>query len=240
MSIRPEVIPFVMGAVVGGLAISCVWYWRSKKLLRSLCIGDGAALFMIGYFLFFFRDPTRIPPGDPLAILAGADGQVASVTELQQHEFRRLAAFSGLEGKDLDPFVEGDTVRISIFLSLFDVHVNRSPIEGEARFLGYFPGAHFFTFHEKSSEHNQHNSILIQSERTVCLVNQIVGPVARRVVYWHDHQGVTRIRAGDRIGMMKFGSRLDMYLPKAGVTVLVRRGDRVRAGESVVARMEEE
>ena len=125
--------------------------------------------------------------------------------------------------------------RVSIFLSLFDVHVNRAPIEGKIAFLGYFPGARFFTFDEKSSEFNQHNSILIEGPQTRCLVNQIVGPVARRVVYWLKLNQM--VQKGDRIGMMKFGSRLDMILPRSDVDVVVKPGDRVQAGVTVVATM---
>jgi phosphatidylserine decarboxylase len=132
-----------------------------------------------------------------------------------------------------DEYLKTDVVRISIFLSLFDVHVNRAPIEGKIAFLGYFPGARFFTFDEKSSEFNQHNSILIEGLQTSCLVKQIVGPVARRVVYWLNLDQM--VRKGDRIGMMKFGSRLDMLFPKDDVNVIVQPGDRVQAGVTVVA-----
>jgi phosphatidylserine decarboxylase len=128
-----------------------------------------------------------------------------------------------------------NAVRISIFLSLFDVHVNRAPIAGQVKFLAYYPGTRYFTFQEKSSELNQHNSIFIQGPQTACLVNQIVGPVARRVVYWLTLD--QEVRKGDPIGMMKFGSRLDMYLPRAEVEVVVKRGDKVLAGETVVARL---
>jgi len=120
------------------------------------------------------------------------------------------------------------------------VHVNRAPISGESRFLGYFPGRHFFTFKEKSSDYNQHNSILIQNERTCCLLNQIVGPVCRRVVYWPDHDRPVQVRKGDPIGMMKFGSRLDMYFPADTITVVVKEGDPVRAGETIMARLRTE
>lgn len=126
-------------------------------------------------------------------------------------------------------------VRISIFLSLFSVHVNRSPIAGKVRFLGYYPGKRYFTFQEKSSEFNQHSSILIEGKDTKCLVNQIVGPVARRVVYWLALD--QSLEKGDRIGMMKFGSRLDMYFPKADITVAIKEGEHVAAGETVIAKL---
>jgi phosphatidylserine decarboxylase precursor-related protein len=87
------------------------------------------------------------------------------------------------------------------------------------------------------SELNQHNKILIEGSRTRCLLAQIAGSVARRVVYWLSHETPTPVKAGDRIGMMKFGSRLDIYLPEADVDVLTKPGDRVLAGETIIARV---
>ena len=136
---------------------------------------------------------------------------------------------------DEPEFLKTKAVRISIFLSLVDVHVNRSPIAGKVEHAQYYPGARYFTFEEKSSELNQHSSIVIRGDKTSCLVKQIVGPVARRVVYWLEPGQV--LVKGERIGMMKFGSRLDMYFPREDVDVIVKKGDKVRAGETVVARL---
>lgn len=214
MRIRQEVLPFI-GIIA---AVSAC----AGLVLNTLMLG--ALLFLIGTacLLYFFRDPERTPPPDSAAILAGADGRVMSVTRLPERMY-----------------LQTESVRISIFLSLFDVHVNRAPMAGHSMFLGYFPGRRFFAFREKSSELNQHNKILIEAPRMRCLVTQIVGPVVRRVVYWLSHETPTLVKAGDRIGMMKFGSRLDIYLPAADVDVLVKRGDRVRAGETVIARIKQ-
>ncbi|MDO9540885.1 MAG: phosphatidylserine decarboxylase [Kiritimatiellia bacterium] len=209
-----EVWPFYFGTislfVLLGLAA------RLLNFKKTTCVCYFLALFGAGFMLFFFRDPERIPPADPAAIVAGADGTVLAVKDMRE-----------------DNFLKTDVVRISIFLSLLDVHVNRAPIGGKISFLRYYPGKRYFTFMEKSSDYNQHSSILIENERTRCLVNQIVGPVARRVVYWLK-LGQT-VGAGERIGMMKFGSRLDMYFPKADVAVLVKPGAKVEAGVTVVA-----
>jgi len=174
------------------------------------------------FLLFFFRDPDRVPPLDSAAILSGADGRVMSVTRLQEKNH-----------------LNTDCIRISVFLSIFDVHINRSPLTGHSKFIGYFPGKKHFAFREKSSELNQHNKILIKGPKTQCLVAQIVGSVARRVVYWLDPDTSIPVKAGDRIGMMKFGSRLDIYLPAADIDVLARCGDRVRAGETIIARIKQ-
>jgi len=220
MKIRAEVLPFI-GAVmlVFGLLALILW-WNSCTWRNLSWVCGIPACLCVGYLLYFFRDPERIPPADIDAVVAGADGTVAAITEA--YEGRYLTA---------------PCVRISIFLSLFDVHVNRAPIAGESFFLGYFPGKRLFTFQAKSSAVNQHNKILIVSERTRCLVCQIVGPVCRRVVYWPSHDKAVEVAMGERIGMMKFGSRLDIYLPADDVKVIVTPGAKVRAGETVVARI---
>ncbi len=240
MSIRPEVWPFL-----GITVLVCVLiYLLTGRFTRlswraALYLPVAAGLIFGGYFLWFFRDPPRTPPADPLAIVAAADGVCARIVVLDESAFLKAAAFAGLQDADKAPFLGGNTVRISIFLSLFDVHVNRAPIAGSSRFMGYFPGRHLFTFDEKSSDVNQHNSILIRNARTVCLVNQIVGPVCRRVVYWLDHKNPVEVALGQDFGMMKFGSRLDMYFPEADIALLVKEGDRVRAGETVIAHYRE-
>jgi phosphatidylserine decarboxylase len=212
MNIRREVLPCIgIVAAVGACA---------GILLHALMVGVSLFLSGTACLLFFFRDPERTPPPDTTAILSGADGRVTSVTRLVENRYLNV-----------------ECVRISVFLSIFDVHVNRSPLSGYAKFIGYFPGKKIFAFREKASEFNQHNKILIEGPQTRCLVAQIAGPVARRVVYWLDRETPVPVKAGDRIGMMKFGSRLDIYLPADDVDVLAKRGDRVRAGETVIARI---
>ena len=236
-----EVLPFFLGslAVFGLLGL----IFRRFQWKRTAGVFFLLGVIAACYMLYFFRDPQRTPPSDPAVIVAGADGTVMSIKEIRE-----------------DTYLKTDAVRVSIFLSLFDVHVNRAPIAGKITFLGYFPGKRYFTFQEKSSELNQHNSILIeglpasplrqsatqgqaggtigdQGPQARCLVNQIVGPVARRVVYWLKLNQM--VQKGDRIGMMKFGSRLDMIFPKADVNVVVKPGDRVQAGLTVVATMKQ-
>jgi len=220
MSIRPEVIPFLVAVIIIFAVLAFILRirkWPANRLFWS-CLAP--AVIFTAYFLFFFRDPERAAPADPAAIVAGADGRVTSVAFLQE-----------------DKYLKTDCVRISIFLSLFDVHVNRAPLAGQSTFIGYFPGRHFFTFQEKSSEVNQHNKILIEGARTRCLITQIVGPVCRRVVYWPPHDKAVSVAMGERIGMMKFGSRLDMYFPAGDVEIICKPGDKVAAGETIVARL---
>jgi len=167
MAFRPEIIPFLLSVIVLG-ALLCGVLRLAKVSWRKAFVFSGiVTLILIGYLLVFFRDPVRTPSPDPRDIMAGAEGKIMSVVEVDEPEFLKTKA-----------------VRISIFLSLIDVHVNRAPIEGTIEHAQYYPGARFFTFEEKSSELNQHSSIVIRNARTTCLVKQIVGPVARRVVFW--------------------------------------------------------
>lgn len=213
-----EVIPFLLGSL--GFFLLLGLCFRLLKWRKMAIASYILAVVSASYMLYFFRDPERTPPSDPSAVVAGADGIVTSITDIREYEF-----------------LNTDTVRISIYLSLFDVHVNRSPMSGKSRFMGYYPGKRFFTLQEKSSEYNQHNSILIEGVHTRCLVNQIVGPVTRRVIYWLDKDNDQDVVMGDRIGMMKFGSRLDMYLPKSDVAVVIKPGNKVKAGVTVVAKI---
>lgn len=218
MAFRQEIIPFViavlaLGAILAGALRVGRVSWR-----KALVFSGIVTVILIGYLLVFFRDPVRVPSPDPADIMAGAEGKIMSVVDVDEPEFLKTKA-----------------VRISIFLSLIDVHVNRAPIAGKVEHAEYYPGARYFTFEEKSSELNQHSSIVIRGAKTSCVVKQIVGPVARRVVYWLEPG--QELKKGDRIGMMKFGSRLDMYFPRTDVDVVVKKGDKVRAGETVVARL---
>ncbi|HOO87855.1 MAG TPA: phosphatidylserine decarboxylase [Synergistales bacterium] len=220
MKFRPEVKPFLLASFVFGVFI----YTIAKVSGAS----NGLAFFLgllfggagTGYMLFFFRDPEIVTPAEPGIVVAAANGKLAKIVEMYEKDY-----------------LKQDTIRISIFLSLFDVHVNRFPIGGFSTFLGYFPGKRLFTFDEKSSDVNQHNAILVRNEETSCLIRQIVGPVCRRVVYWLREDKTTTVKQGDRFGMMKFGSRLDMYFPKDDIEMIAKIGDQVTAGETIIARI---
>lgn len=196
-----------------------IWLLRAGSTVPGGLLAAVGVLY-IAFMLYFFRDPDRTPPADESAVVAGADGWVRSVEEIEETRY-----------------LNRPTVRISIYLTPWDVHVNRAPVGGTVTKLDYTPGRHLLTRNPASSEVNEHSSILIEGGPTPCLVRQIVGPLVRRVVAWLDEgQGLAR---GERIGMMKFGSRLDVYFPREQVEVLCKRGDRVFAGETVVARIRE-
>jgi phosphatidylserine decarboxylase len=215
---RKEVYPFIFIVLGIQAVITALGLWAGWDRGLLLGIGTGIALIGVLYLLWFFRDPKRIPPADPAVILSGADGVIAQIKEVRE-----------------DKHLKTDAIRISIFLNLFNVHVNRAPIAGKVKYLDYFAGQHVFTFLDESSDVNQHSEILIEGPQTRCLLAQIVGPVCRRVVYWLTLD--QDLDQGERFGMMKFGSRLDMFFPKEDVEVVCSKGQKVQAGLTVIARL---
>ncbi|HMP74330.1 MAG TPA: phosphatidylserine decarboxylase [Kiritimatiellia bacterium] len=175
------------------------------------------ALYM-AFMLYFFRDPDRAAPTDPSIIVSGADGWIRSVERI-----------------DDPPHFGRPSVRVSTYLTPWDVHVNRIPVGGKVVKLAYTPGKHILTRNPQSSEVNEHSTILLEGGPVACMIRQIVGPLVRRVVYWLDEG--QELAAGDRFGIMKFGSRLDVYLPVDRVEVTVKAGDRVFAGITPIARI---
>lgn len=164
----------------------------------------------------FFRDPRRDRVrGDDL-VLAPADGVV--VTVVPMHE---------------PVFLAGPSTRISIFMNVFDVHVNRYPVSGTIRLRQYTPGQFVNAMGEKASAENEQASLGIEAPRGKVLVRQIAGLVARRIVT--DHHLGAEVRQGERLGLIRFGSRVDLFLPPTAA-VSVSTGQRTRAGETIVGR----
>lgn len=216
MKIVKDGYSLIWGLPAAGLVLGMAaqTWWSREAAVAFYALGLIGCAFM----MYFFRDPERTPACGPDEFVSGAEGVVRSVERVEESRFLKCPA-----------------VRISVFLNPFDVHVNRVPMSGVVREAGYTPGRHLFTMDPKSSEYNEHSSILIEGEATRCLARQIVGPVVRRVVYWLE-PGQTVVQ-GERLGMMKFGSRMDVYFPEADVEAVVKRGDRVVAGETVIARL---
>jgi phosphatidylserine decarboxylase len=173
----------------------------------------GPCVLLAAFMAFFFRDPERTPPSLGGAILAPADGKVVDAR----------AAVD-------DAFV-GPAQAVSIFLSPLDVHVNRAPLAGLVVEVEHRPGAKTAAFRVAASERNERTSIAIQGEAGRVVVRQIAGVLARRIVC-RVRPG-DKLAAGQRFGMIRFGSRADVIMP-AAVQLRVRVGDRVRAGESVL------
>jgi phosphatidylserine decarboxylase len=173
-----------------------------------------AILLLVALFMaFFFRDPKRVPPSDPDVVVSPADGKVTRI----------------------GPATPGaDSTVVSIFLSPLDVHINRSPIPGTIVDVLYSPGKFLMATNEKASLVNEQNALTIQGDKITVVCKQIAGILARRIVCWKaegDNLGL-----GERFGMIKFSSRTDVLLP-ANVRVIVKEGDRVRGGTTVIGRI---
>jgi phosphatidylserine decarboxylase len=174
----------------------------------------GGILIFLGLFVvFFFRDPERTPPPDPNLIVSPADGRVVGIVE---------ESFNGRPGH-----------RISVFLSVFDVHVNRSPVGGRITAIEYRTGKFYAAMRGRASAENEQNSFHVQTDRGEVVFTQIAGWVARRIVVWKAI-GDSLVR-GERIGMIRFGSRMDIWLPE-DAEILVKPGGNVAGGSSVLAR----
>jgi phosphatidylserine decarboxylase len=164
----------------------------------------------------FFRDPARSGERGEKLVIAPADGKVVSVLRMEEPAFH-----------------QGEAVRISIFMNVFDCHVNRYPSSGTVAYRQYNPGKFVNAAAEKASLENEQSSIGLTTAHGRVLVRQIAGLIARRIVTDH-HEG-REVSQGERMGMIRFGSRVDVFLPES-VEVLVREGDRTVAGVSVIAR----
>ena len=173
----------------------------------------GVLIFLGIFVLFFFRDPQRLPPPDEETIVSPADGRVMEVVEESLH---------GNPG-----------LRISVFLSIFDVHVNRTPVAGKITKIEYRTGKFYAAMRGRASAENEQNAFTVQSEHGEVVFKQIAGWVARRIVVWKS-VGDTVMR-GERVGMIRFGSRMDIWLPE-GVKIAVKPGQHVAGGTSILAR----
>ncbi|HEY5713438.1 MAG TPA: phosphatidylserine decarboxylase [Allosphingosinicella sp.] len=215
-SVHPEGRKFAVIA----FAIAALFWWVIDwdwlgYLAFALTLGIGA----------FFRDPVRTTPlGDGL-IIAPADGLVTMITTVPPP--RELWGEGGLS--------EDPVVRISIFMSVFDVHINRTPIAGTILKVVYIAGKFLNADLDKASEDNERQHILVEGEDgTKVAFTQIAGLVARRIVPWV--KAGDRVVTGQRVGLIRFGSRVDVYLP-AGTSSQVLLGQRTIAGETIIARM---
>lgn len=216
--IHPEGRKFGLAA----LGLSLVFAWLAWETLAW-----PMAFLSLGIFAFF-RDPERVVPQDDRFIVSPADGRVVQITQVEPPRELTVDDGTGVDGLAPEP-----VMRVSIFLSLLDVHINRTPIGGVVRRVVYVPGKFLNSDLDKASEDNERQHILIERPDGLKVgFTQIAGVIARRIVSFvkpGDTLGV-----GQRVGMIRFGSRVDIYLP-AGTGSYVMVGQRVVAGETVIA-----
>ena len=172
---------------------------------------------LMGFITFFFRNPKREIPTDESLIVSPADGKVMSVCEIYD-----------------DLFLNEVGIKVTIFLSVFDVHVNRSPIAGEIKFQQYTCGRFRPAYKESVGCENERHSIGLENGDLRVLVTQIAGVLARRIVSWVTLGSI--LRKGERYGLIKFASCTEVIVPKT-VEILVKKGDRVAGGETVIGRL---
>ena len=208
---RRFLIPLWMVAL---LLVIASLIWPGMQMIAVLLII--ILLPAISFVLFFFRDPQRVVPADPAIVVSAADGLVVSVDDMDEPDFQL-----------------GRRRRIAVFLSVFDVHVNRAPVSGRVLKTQHKPGVFLDVRHADASTKNEALSWLLQTDRGPVAVRQIAGLVARRIVPW-SREGDTLAR-GERFGMIRFGSRTEVFLPLT-CEVLVKPGDRVQGAATPIAR----
>ena len=200
-----EGISFIVVFLIPAVSLLMLGFWLAAVPF----------LLLAAFMVFFFRDPERPITTDKTAIVSPADGRV-------------------LIAGPVEPGSSDSPTQISIFLSPMDVHINRSPMEGEIVDVTYRPGAFHVASRDIASVENEQNVVTVRGEDTTIVFRQIAGILARRIVLWK--RAGDRVGAGERIGLMKFSSRMDVIMPH-DVNVLVRKGDRVVGGITVIGRI---
>lgn len=223
--IAPEGWPFVLGGLVlTGAFLGAGWLFGSSipPVLRAVVAACGWSFLILALFTaYFFRNPEpRVSGGEELVVAPG-QGRIIQIVEVEE-----------------PLFLKGPATRISIFLSIFDIHVQRAPVSGRVDYRHYRPGKYLAAWNPKASEENEQASLgIVSAGGSRVLVRQIAGLVARRVVT--DPREGDAVSRGERIGLIRFGSRVDLFIPP-GWEVACREGDRVRVGETVLAHIPKE
>ncbi len=220
MKVAPEGYPFIVGSLLVAVVAFFFSVWLTGKHHGPLTTWAGLGVFGIScavgiFMVFFFRDPERVSPVGEGLYVAPADGKVIRTRDVYE-----------------DEFLASEAREISIFMSPLDVHVNRSPCDGRVVAVRHRPGVFFAAYREDASERNENIVLVIEQAKGKVLVRQVAGFLARRAVCRVGEGDL--LRRGQRYGMIKFGSRLDVLVPRSA-RVTVNVGDRTRAGETVIA-----
>jgi len=201
--ILKEGYPFILGSAFFAL-VSILFLDEAFIVLAFL---------LLFFFLYFFRNPERVPEEEgENVVISPSDGTIISITET------------------LSPISKEESLKVSIRLSIFDVHIQRSPIAGEIKSREYIHGEFLSLNDEKASELNEQNRVLFENEKSKIEVNQIAGFITRRIVMFKD---LGKIKLNERYGMIMFGSQVDVYLPK-NITLKVTEFQKLKAGESIM------
>ena len=207
-----RIILFVVSVLYSILFLLSLNFVKDKYFLFLVIIGCVTFLF----FFYFFRNPERIVAFNNQIVYAPADGKIVMIAESFE-----------------DEYLKKNCIKVSIFMSMLNVHVNRYPISGVIKYSKYHPGRYFIAHYPKASEFNEHNTIVIETEEgESVLVKQIAGTVARRIVcYANVGRNVVQ---GEDLGFIKFGSRVDLFLP-IGADLVIKNGQKVKGNKTVIA-----
>ena len=206
LPIAREGIPFILI----GIGLTCVFLILD---LPGLAIPFAVLTF---FTIFFFRDPQRNLVNSEKAVFTPADGKIIAIEKLTSGDNR----------------FKGTAIKLSIFMSLFNAHINRIPVGGRISQLTYHPGKFFSANLDKASLHNESNMVLLETDnREKIVLVQVAGLIARRIVCWV--KAGDYVKTGQRFGLIRFGSRLEVYLPPDS-TITVRKGEKVKAGQTII------
>ena len=207
--IAKEGFPYIMllAAVTGVIFIYSPW----------IAVVPGILTIFVTYF---FRNPNRLIPKDTGLLVSPADGVVMDITEIEENKFLKDKA-----------------KKVTIFLSVFNVHLNRTPIEGTIAYREYRPGKMVPAYKSHAADVNETNYVGIQNDKLKVLVTQITGLIARRIVCWVETG--EQVKRGDLFGLIKFGSCTEIMVP-LNVEILVKKGDKVKGGETIIGRLTDE
>jgi phosphatidylserine decarboxylase len=222
MKFAPEGFPFILGSLVFTALASVFTLLTYKSGGTAFHISSGAVCFfsIVALFMgYFFRDPDRTIPEGKGLFVAPADGKIILIKDVNEKKY-----------------IKSDAKEISIFMSPFNVHVNRAPCDGKVSTVKHSPGRYMAAYKDDASMKNENIAMLLEGKEGKVLVRQVAGFIARRAVCRVKPGDM--LKRGERYGMIKFSSRLDVYLPK-NTEITVKLGDVVKAGETAIARIKD-
>jgi phosphatidylserine decarboxylase len=215
-----------LGIIFFSFILTIIFFLLSVLTRSKIFSGITVICLVITLFtVFFFRDPERRMPEGEGIILSPADGRIVGIST--------FSSYGSKIGQN--DFLGSGGTKVAIFLSAFNVHVNRNPISGEVKYYKYIPGGFNAAFKEKASSENEQNELGLENDQVKLILKQIAGTVARRIVC-RIKEG-DQVKIGERFGMIKFGSRVEIFLPEK-VELLVKLNQKVRAGETIIGTYE--
>lgn len=206
-----EGLKFFLPVLTGALLFFAAWLYGSREIMLLVSV----LFFLLSLFiLYFFRDPERNAPEGENLILSSADGRIIAIKPLERVGF-----------------LDGAGTLVSVFMSVFNVHVNRAPVSGRVSYCDYNPGRFFPAFKEKASSENEQTELGLENDHGRIIIKQIAGVIARRIVC--RVKPGDSLKAGERFGMIRFGSRVDLLLPDK-VEIKAKLDQNVKAGETII------